>query len=404
MTEANRCPACGEPSGSDAKFCEVCGSALSGPAGSDPAATTAIVTTTTNATTTAATAATPTPAADPTGGEIAVPAGGVLLAVPSGTCGSCGGVDGYDPDGYCIACGMRAVRPRDRMELDLGGAGTLVAVSDKGPRKVRNEDSFALARLQPFNGDGPEGVSSGPAQVAGGLVISVCDGVSNIPRSDEASQAACDAAVAVLSGTAVESIDALHVQAAAAASAAVVALAPIGPWGGSAGIEPPSCTYLAVRWQADEGLSVGWLGDCRAYVIESGQVRQLTVDHSWGTQAVASGALSQVAADHDPRSHAITRWLGADAQQEPIPELVRHQIVGPALLVAVSDGAWNYLDHTQQVAEFFADGDLLGGARRFTQFAIERGGHDNITVAAATLQPASGPDQISQPMPSVELS
>ncbi|MFN0029049.1 MAG: protein phosphatase 2C domain-containing protein [Acidimicrobiales bacterium] len=374
VSEGAHCPGCGEVVPPEARFCEECGAEL-----------------TVGAATTAAEPAAVVAGDGVVARSVAVPDGAVVLAIPSGTCGSCGGSEGYDPDGFCIACGMRSVRPRDRMEqelsleleLDLGGPGRMVAVSDKGPRKVRNEDSFALAALDPLEGDGVGG--------GGGLVLSVCDGVSNIPRSDEASQAACNAAVAVLKGTVQGSIEELQAQAAAAASAAVVALAPRGAPGAPAGVEPPSCTYLAARWHPAEGLSVGWLGDCRAYVVEAGQVSQLTIDHSWGTQAVASGTLTQPDADRDPRSHAITRWLGADAQQEPIPQLVTHQISGPALLVAVSDGAWNYLDHAQQVAEFFADGDLLGGARRFTQFAIDRGGHDNITVAAATLAPAASP-------------
>ncbi len=286
----------------------------------------------------------------------------VTGAVPPSTCPSCGGTDGVDPDGFCLTCGVRSVRPRDRMECDLG---VLAAVSDKGPHKARNEDSFAVARL-----DG------------GGFVLSVCDGVSNIARSDEASQAACDTALATLMAPSEAGPSEMMVRAASAASAAVVSLAP-----GATGAEPPSCTFLAAHWRASEGLTIGWLGDCRAYLVDGSSARQLTTDHSWGTEEVRAGRMSQQQADADVRSHAITRWLGADAGLEPVPDLVG-EMVDPrarSLLVAVSDGAWNYLTSAAEVAGFFADGNLAEGARRFTAHAIARGGHDNITVVAGWL-------------------
>ena len=378
---AQRCPDCGETVEPAARFCEGCGAALDAgttpvPGSSGPGAGTASAPTLTRQPPTSAVIETTPP----------IPGGPVAMASPPvGACPSCGSGDGYDQDGFCLSCGMRSVRPRDRMETDLG---RLAAVSDKGPRKVRNEDSYGLVRL---NGGG--GGGDGDRPDPGGFVLAVCDGVSNIPRSDEASQAACDAAVAVLGRpVAASAVEDLMIEATARASEAVNRLATpaVGP-------EPPSCTYLAVRWRPGEELTVGWLGDCRAYVVSPSGVTCLTTDHSWGSEAVASGSLTQAEADRDDRSHAITRWLGADASLPPIPA-VAHYPVPPgssALLVACSDGAWNYLESTEQVATFFNDCDLLEGARQFTQHAIDAGGHDNITVAAAWLQMPSASVSLS---------
>ncbi len=82
-----------------------------------------------------------------------------------------------DPDGYCENCGHAQPRERDHMEQELD---TVAAVSDRGLRHHRNEDSFA--------------VSSTALPDGSHVVAIVCDGVSSASRPDEASAAAATAA------------------------------------------------------------------------------------------------------------------------------------------------------------------------------------------------------------------
>ena len=155
------------------------------------------------------------------------------------------------------------------------------------------------------------------------------------------------------------------------------------------GADPPSCTFLCARYAAAEGLTVGWLGDCRAYAIGSQGTHRLTTDHSWGSEAVAAGRLTQAEADRDDRSHAITRWLGADAG--PLDPDVVHlgPVDEPTWFVLCSDGAWNYLASVEELAELVQGDDApLEVARRLVAHAIAGGGHDNITAVVAHLDPA----------------
>ena len=74
----------------------------------------------------------------------------VRTAAPPSVCPSCGASDGVDADGFCLSCGVRSVRPRDRMECDLGA---VVAVSDK--EYISEEDlplEFHFAQLEPRGG------------------------------------------------------------------------------------------------------------------------------------------------------------------------------------------------------------------------------------------------------------
>src|SRR5690606_8126709 len=79
-----------------------------------------------------------------------------------------------DADGYCTRCGHARRHERDHVERGLGG---VAAVSDRGLRHHRNEDSFAVSTTALPNGS--------PAVVA-----VVCDGVSSATSPDLASATA----------------------------------------------------------------------------------------------------------------------------------------------------------------------------------------------------------------------
>ncbi len=159
-----------------------------------------------------------------------------------------------DADGYCENCGHAQPRERDHMEQELDA---VAAVSDRGLRHHRNEDSFAVSSTALPDGS--------PAVVA-----IVCDGVSSASRPDEASAAAASAANEAL----LESLprgahpqQAMH-EAIVAASEAVNALAQ-EPAGAREHDAPrhqnaPACTLVGAI-MAGGLLIVGWVGDSRVY-------------------------------------------------------------------------------------------------------------------------------------------
>jgi serine/threonine protein phosphatase PrpC len=109
------------------------------------------------------------------------------------------------------------------------------------------------------------------------------------------------------------------------------------------------------------------------------------------------------AAMRDPKAHAITAWLGADAAPV-LPRTGAFTVVGAGLLVLCSDGLWNYLtdpaDFAQAVREELrAGGTLVEAARGLAEFANAAGGADNITVALIPVSsaPADIPDTVAEP-------
>ncbi|WP_179500283.1 PP2C family serine/threonine-protein phosphatase [Streptomyces sp. WZ.A104] len=280
-----------------------------------------------------------------------------------------------DRDGYCENCGHAQPRERDHMEQELDA---VAAVSDRGLRHHRNEDSFAVSSTALPDGS--------PAVVA-----IVCDGVSSASRPDEASAAAASAANESL----LESLprgthpqQAMH-EAIVAASEAVNALAqePAGAMEHDAHRHQnaPACTLVGAI-MAGGLLIVGWVGDSRVYWVpedRTGPPARLTEDDSWAAQMVAAGLMNEAEAYADERAHAITGWLGADAY-ELEPHTAAFKPDRPGLVVVCTDGLWNYAESAQEMAAVVpaeARTRPLHGAQVLVGHALDGGGHDNVTVA-----------------------
>ncbi|MEU3917744.1 protein phosphatase 2C domain-containing protein [Streptomyces sp. NPDC029004] len=300
------------------------------------------------------------------------------VTAPSGTklCVACR-AGHVDTDGYCENCGHAQPRERDHMERELG---SVAAVSDRGLRHHRNEDSFAVSSTALPDGS--------PAVVA-----IVCDGVSSATRPDEASEAAASAANELLLATLPRGThpqQAMH-EAIVAAADAVNSLATDPGEGEAMEHDPhrhqnaPACTIVGAV-AAGGLLVVGWVGDSRAYWVpddRSGPPARLTEDDSWAAQMVAAGLMSEAEAYADERAHAITGWLGADAY-ELEPHTASFKPDRSGVVVVCTDGLWNYAEGAEDMARAIpadAAGRPLHSAQVLVGHALDGGGHDNVTVA-----------------------
>ncbi|MGW7315703.1 protein phosphatase 2C domain-containing protein [Streptomyces sp. NPDC054865] len=291
-------------------------------------------------------------------------------AVPAGdggkTCVACR--SGHvDPDGYCEHCGHAQPRERDHLEEELG---SVAAVSDRGLRHHRNEDSFAVSATAL-----PDGSAA--------TVAIVCDGVSSASRPDEASAAAARAANEALLDALPRGAhpqEAMH-EAILAAATAVNALAPETPGAQNA----PACTLVGAVVSGGV-LTIGWVGDSRAYWVpddRGAMPRRLTEDDSWAAQMVAAGLMGEAEAYADVRAHAITGWLGADAY-ELEPHTASYKPDHPGVVVVCTDGLWNYAESARDMAQVLpSDAAVrpLHSAQVLVGHALDGGGHDNVTVA-----------------------
>jgi serine/threonine protein phosphatase PrpC len=270
-------------------------------------------------------------------------------------------------DGYCDVCGTPEPDPRDHYERDLGA---VAGVTDRGLRHSRNEDDMSFAVI-------------GAAGEAPTVVAVVCDGVSTSYKPETASATAALTAREhlVLALRRGEDPQSATLGAFEQAHKAVVAL-PADPTDAANGRASTMVSIVA----SEHGITVGWVGDARVYWLDQNPENSLvlTLDDSWAGRMIADGTLTEEEAFKSPLAHTILRWLGPGAPEEPanlrvfLPE-------GPGLVLACSDGLWNYLPAAADLARVAAGGfgGLLPAASAMTAVALEGGGHDNITAVLA---------------------
>jgi PPM family protein phosphatase len=305
-------------------------------------------------------------AACPSCGETAVP--------DTGFCEACGAPLGATPAPVLSSANLGADRPGApddaRAHLEQA-ATTFAAVTDRGRIHYRNEDAMAFA-----------------THTSGALVLIVCDGVSSTQVPELASQAAADAALASLL-TALDLgrdlTSALHESVATAQMAAAAV-----PFERDRQPGAPSCTFVAAIVR-DRAVTVAWVGDSRAYLIEGNGGTRLTTDHSWASQAMAGG-MTEDEAMADPRAHSITNWLGWDHDNQPIADVAEFALPESSRVLVCSDGLWNYASTPGELASLInraEPNDTLATAKSLVDYANRSGGHDNITVLLTDLLLAS---------------
>ena len=151
-----------------------------------------------------------------------------------------------------------------------------------------------------------------------------------------------------------------------------------------AGRRMGTTAVLAVQ-QADQ-MYVAGLGDSRAYLIRSGRVEQLTMDHSVAASLVANGVLTAEEARHSPWKHVLHKFLGCAEMVDGAEVKPFTPQAGDRLLLA-SDGLTNHV----------TEEDLCTGPEQFpnpqkwaehlVQKALDRGSRDNVTCVVLAFDP-----------------
>lgn len=125
-------------------------------------------------------------------------------------------------------------------------------------------------------------------------------------------------------------------------------------------------------------LTIGHVGDSRAYLFRNGTLEQLTVDHSLVAELIRDGRISEEQAAVHPQRSIITRALGVDSSVEvDVYSLVLH----PADRVMLCSDGLTSMVRTPRITEILAaEDEPTGAANALVDAANAAGGEDNITV------------------------
>ena len=125
-------------------------------------------------------------------------------------------------------------------------------------------------------------------------------------------------------------------------------------------------------------VSIGHVGDSRAYRIRNGELEQLTEDHSLVADLMRSGRLTPEEADAHPQRSVITRALGTDAEVDV--DKVTVDVEPGDVFLLCSDGLTTMVPEEEILRIAQEAGTLDEIARGLVRAANSGGGEDNITV------------------------
>lgn len=244
-------------------------------------------------------------------------------------------------------------------------------LSDRGRVRSNNEDYAIVTMDRPC---APRKESSGRYSIHGAGTISlvVCDGIGGHAGGEVASAIAGNAAGAHLCGRPHEVGLALE-----AANAAVWqraredrSLAGMGTTATIASVSP------------DGRMSVGHVGDSRAYLFRDGAIRRLTTDHTAAEELVASGILDRETAEKCAVAHVLQRAVGTSPTVlvDVGTETVRP---GDGVLLC-TDGLHGVVDERRIAACLSATrGDAHASCETLISAALALGGPDNVSAVVA---------------------
>ncbi|MGH9632683.1 MAG: protein phosphatase 2C domain-containing protein [Bryobacteraceae bacterium] len=134
-------------------------------------------------------------------------------------------------------------------------------------------------------------------------------------------------------------------------------------------------------------VTVGHVGDCRLYVLQPGEIRKITHDHSPVGEREDRGEIGEDEAMRHPRRNEVFRDIGSEEHTPDdgdFIELVRIPFTPGSALLLCSDGLTDQVA-SQRILETVERhaGNPQSAARSLIRQANEAGGKDNVTVVVA---------------------
>jgi serine/threonine-protein kinase len=136
-------------------------------------------------------------------------------------------------------------------------------------------------------------------------------------------------------------------------------------------------TTLTLAMFRNNEINIGHVGDCRAYLIQSGKITQLTTDHNYAAQQLALGLISaRDAATSDMRS-MLTRSIGRELTVQV--DYKTAEVHRGDILVQCCDGI-HFCVTEQEILDFVTRLPAAEACRELAQLAEKRSADDNLSV------------------------
>src|SRR5580693_2659087 len=124
---------------------------------------------------------------------------------------------------------------------------------------------------------------------------------------------------------------------------------------------------LTAAWIDGSKLSIVHVGDSRAYLLRSGNLQQLTSDHSLVAEQVRRGILTPAEAEESEMQSVLLRALGAHPDIEVDSE--EHTLFSSDVLLLCSDGLTRMITEPEIAGTLQAEPDPTKASERLIELA-----------------------------------
>jgi protein phosphatase len=149
-------------------------------------------------------------------------------------------------------------------------------------------------------------------------------------------------------------------------------------------------TTLTVLWAGQAAMTVGHVGDSRAYLARNGTLTQITQDHSLVAELLRNGYIDAAEAANHPYRSVITRAIGSDRMI--IPDVFTIPYHSEDRWLICSDGLYDMLDYSH-IQDAVISGSVTEAADKLMDQALHNGGRDNISLVLVDCGKAGDADE-----------
>lgn len=152
---------------------------------------------------------------------------------------------------------------------------------------------------------------------------------------------------------------------------------------GSKGERRGMGTTLTAALLSGRRLTIGHIGDSRAYLINGSRITLLTKDHSLLEKLIDSGEVDPAEAQNHPQRHILTRALGVALNPDLDIDLVELEVEADSTILLCTDGLTGLVRDEEILSLCLKQPEPQLLAEALINLANARGGYDNITVVLA---------------------
>ena len=150
---------------------------------------------------------------------------------------------------------------------------------------------------------------------------------------------------------------------------------------------------VVTTWIIGSKLFTATVGDSRIYLMRDDSLRQISIDHTWVQEAIDHNIIQPDQARDHPQAHVLRRYIGA--QKQTVPDLrLRLKdnendeqseanqgliLQSSDMLLLCTDGLTDLVED-YEIRQVLEEKNPLQAVEHLTDMALERGGHDNITI------------------------